>query len=329
MKHGGDLAEAIRRYGVPDDDWLDLSTGINAESYPFRPPHQASWSALPQMAALKGLLAAARRSYGAPDDAPILAAPGTQILIQLLPLVRPVRRVAIVGQTYSEHSACWQQHGAEVVFTEQLECPDGAEILVVVNPNNPDGRIWAPDRLQICRAEMAARGGLLIVDEAFADIAPEVSLAAQAGADGLIILRSFGKFFGLAGIRLGFALGHTDILSKLDSLLGPWAVSGIALEIGCQALDDLVWQQGARARCYQVSANLDDLLGGAGFQIVGGTALFRLVSHPEAHAIHDYLAKRGIWVRSFDDPPHWLRFGLPGDDAAFKRLSTALDECPY
>jgi cobalamin biosynthetic protein CobC len=329
MKHGGDLAEAIKRYGVPDDDWLDLSTGINAESYPFRPPRQESWSALPQMAALKGLLAAARRSYGAPDDAPILAAPGTQILIQLLPLVRPAKRVAIVGQTYSEHSACWQQHGARVIFTERLECPDGAEILVVVNPNNPTGRIWAPDRLQTCREEMAARGGLLIVDEAFADIAPEVSLSTQAGAEGLIILRSFGKFFGLAGIRLGFSLGQADILSKLDSLLGPWAVSGIALDIGCQALDDFGWQQGARTRCYQVSANLDDLLGGAGFQIIGGTALFRLVSHPEAHAIHDYLANRGIWVRSFDHPRDWLRFGLPGDDAAFKRLSTALDECPY
>ncbi len=329
MKHGGDLAEAIRRYGVPDDDWLDLSTGINPESYPFRSLHPVSWSALPQIGGLRALLAAARRSYAMPDDAPILAAPGTQILIQLLPLVHSAANVVIVGQTYSEHAKCWRRSGADVTFVEDLDCPAETDILVVVNPNNPDGRIRAPDRIEACRKELAARGGLLIVDEAFAELAPEVSVAPQAGAEGLVILRSFGKFFGLGGLRLGFALGPEVLLSKLDELLGPWAVSGIALEIGQQALDDLVWQQGARARCYQLSARLDDLLGGAGFKIVGGTALFRLVSHPEAQAIHDRLASKGIWVRRFDNAPAWLRFGLPGDETAFKRLGSALEAPLY
>ncbi len=324
MKHGGDLAEAIRRYGIPDEDWLDLSTGINPDSYPFRHLDQTCWSALPQSGSLRALLAAARRCYGAPDNAPILAAPGTQILIQLLPLIRPAKTVTVISTTYSEHALCWGQSGATVSFLDELSCSEGTEIVVAVNPNNPDGRIWTPERLRHCREEMAARGGLLIIDEAFADLAPEVSLAGEAGAEGLVIFRSFGKFFGLPGLRLGFALGPEDILGKLDGLLGPWAVSGIALEVGRQALDDVGWQQGARARCYELSAQLDEVLGAAGFQILGGTALFRLVAHRHAQGIHDRLARRGIWVRRFDNMPAWLRFGLPGDAAAIDRLAAAL-----
>ena len=153
MKHGGDLADAIRRYGIPDDDWLDLSTGINPESYPFRPLHPASWGGLPQSGHLRALLTVARRSYGAPKDAPILAAPGTQIVIQLLPLVQSARHVAIVGQTYSEHAQCWSRYGAKISLLEELECPPDADVVVIVNPNNPDGRIWAPERVQSCRKE--------------------------------------------------------------------------------------------------------------------------------------------------------------------------------
>jgi len=324
MKHGGDLAEAIRRYGIPDDDWLDLSTGINPQSYPIRNVHAASWTALPQTAALRTLLAAARRSYGASEDAPIFAAPGTQIIIQLLPIIHPASKVVIVATSYGEHSQCWEQSGASVTFADTLDEAADADVIVAVNPNNPDGRIWTPEKLLARREELAARGGLLIIDEAFADVAPEVSLAGQAGKDALVILRSFGKFFGLAGLRLGFALGPAGLLAKLDALLGPWAVSGLALDIGRQALADDSWQLSARAQCYQMSAAMDDLLSSCGLQLIGGTALFRLVAHGEAQAIHDHLAKNGIWTRRFAQTPERLRFGIPADDAGLERLATAL-----
>lgn len=324
MRHGGDLAGAVRRYGVPGSAWLDLSTGISPEAYPFRPPGAESWARLPQSAELGRLLAAARVAYGAPEGAPILAAPGTQILIQSLPLLRPASRVAIVGPTYSEHAICWRRAGAAISIIADLTPPDDAEIVVAVNPNNPDGRIWMPHQVLACAEALAARGGVLIMDEAFADIAPEVSVAGRTGTDGLVILRSFGKFFGLAGLRLGFALGPERLISELDALLGPWAVSGPAIEIGTQALADLGWQQGARARCYQRSARLDDLLGSAGFRVVGGTALYRLAEHEAAAAIHERLAARGVWVRNYGDAQEWLRFGLPGSEAAFEKLAEAL-----
>jgi cobalamin biosynthetic protein CobC len=324
MRHGGDLAGAISRYRVPANAWLDLSTGISPETYPFRQPTAESWARLPQSGELDRLLAAARRAYGAPKKAPILAAPGTQIIIQSLPALRPASRVAIVGPTYSEHAICWRRSGATISVIPDLTPPGDAEIVVAVNPNNPDGRIWMPHQVLACAETLAARGGLLVMDEAFADIAPEVSVAGRTGTEGLIILRSFGKFFGLAGLRLGFALGPERLMSELDALLGPWAVSGPAIEIGTQALADLGWQQGARARCYQRSARLDDLLGSAGFRIVGGTALYRLAEHEDAAGIHQRLAERGVWVRSYGDAKEWLRFGLPGSEAAFETLAKAL-----
>lgn len=324
MRHGGDLAGAIRRYGMPGKAWLDLSTGIGPQAYPFRPPTAESWHRLPQSAELHRLLGAARLAYGASEGAPIVAAPGTQILIQSLPLLRPAAHVAIVGPTYSEHAICWRRAGAKLSIIPDLLPPDDAEVVVAVNPNNPDGRIWSPRQVLACAEQLGKRGGLLVMDEAFADIAPEVSVAGRTGTEGLVILRSFGKFFGLAGLRLGFALGPERLIGELDALLGPWAVSGPAIEIGTQALGDLGWQQGARARYYQLSARLDDLLGSAGFRILGGTALYRLAEHEQAAAIHERLAERGVWVRNFGDALEWLRFGLPGSDAAFEKLADAL-----
>lgn len=324
MKHGGDLTEAANHYQVDEDDWLDLSTGINPMAYPFRLPSDAAWQKLPQARQLNALLLAARKAYRVPEAASVLAGPGSQILIQLLPRIRPASRVAIMGHTYSEHTICWRQAGASVSIVDRLACPADADVLVVVNPNNPDGRIWSPDQLLECAHSMEARGGLMILDEAFADVAPEVSLAPRTGIGSLLVLRSFGKFFGLAGIRLGFAVGPEQLLSQMDAQLGPWAVSGPAMEIGTAALADLSWQQGARARCYRLSAQLDDVLAGAGFNILGGTALFRLAAHAKAQAIHNTLARKGIWVRRFDDAPDRLRFGLPGDDVAFDRLAAAL-----
>ncbi len=197
MQHGGDLSEAAKRFGRARSDWLDLSTGIGPLPYPYEPPTAEAWRKLPQADALDALLTAARLAYKAESDAPIIAAPGTQSLIQMLPLACPSARVAIVGPTYSEHSSSWRRMGSEVLDLVDIDCPRDVKVVLVVSPNNPDGRSWSPDKIMDCAEAMAARGGFLIVDEAFADVAPEISAAPQAGAGGLIVLRSFGKFFGL------------------------------------------------------------------------------------------------------------------------------------
>lgn len=324
VPHGGDLASAEARWGRPAQGWLDLSTGINPMPYPIPAIDTAAWHRLPQHDWLRALLKAARSCYAAPVDAPIVAAPGTQILIQLLPRLRPGARVAILGPTYGEHAACWAAEGAAVATVGSLEEAAAAEVVVLVNPNNPDGRIVDSRRLLALADAMAVRGGLLVVDEAFAEVTPGASIAAEAGRPGLIILRSFGKFFGLAGIRLGFALGAAAEIDRLARLLGPWAVPGPAIEIGIAALSDRGWQDEMRGRLSADAARLTDLLTARGFADRGGTYLFRLVEHPEAARLWDRLGRAGILVRPFPDRPVLLRFGLPGDEAGFARLAAAL-----
>ncbi|MGO4724471.1 MULTISPECIES: threonine-phosphate decarboxylase CobD [unclassified Inquilinus] len=324
VPHGGDLAAAEARWGVPARGWLDLSTGINPVPYPIPAIDPAAWHRLPQHDRLRQLLAAARDAYGAPDTAPVVAAPGTQILIQLLPRLRPGARVAILGPTYGEHAACWAAEGADVTAVDSLDAAAAADVVVLVNPNNPDGRIVPSDRLLALADGLAARGGLLVVDEAFAEVAPQASVAAEAGRPGLLILRSFGKFFGLAGARLGFALGAVAEIDRLARLLGPWAVPGPAIEIGIAALSDRAWQGAARARLSADAAKLTATLEARGLRDRGGTDLFRLAGHPDAAGVWNRLGRAGILVRPFPDRPTLLRFGLPADAAGFERLAAAL-----
>jgi cobalamin biosynthetic protein CobC len=323
VPHGGDLAAAEARWGRPAEGWLDLSTGINPVPYPIPAIDPAAWQRLPQHDRLRQLLETARSCYGVPADAPVVAAPGTQILIQLLPRLRPRAKVAILGPTYGEHAACWAAEGAAVATVGSLEEAAAAEVVVLVNPNNPDGRIVDSGRLLALADTLAARGGLLVVDEAFAEVTPGASVASEAGHPGLLILRSFGKFFGLAGIRLGFALGAAAEIERLARWLGPWAVPGPAIEIGIAALSDR-WQDETRTRLLAAAKRLTDLLTAHGFADRGGTDLFRLVEHPQAAKVWDRLGRAGILVRPFPERPTLLRFGLPGDEADFARLAAAL-----
>jgi cobalamin biosynthetic protein CobC len=248
------------------------------------------------------------------DPATLVAAPGTQALIQLLPRFVPRGTVAIVGPTYEEHEACWSRHGHAVRIVPSLA---DADVVIAVNPNNPTGRLFPP-------SDLATVKGLLVVDESFIDFLPrEMSLAGDLPPR-TIVLRSFGKSYGLAGVRLGFAIASPDIAMQLRAELGPWAVSGPALEIGRLALNDGAWLRTARDRVVADSARLDDFLRGAGFEILGGTALFRLARHAAAPAFVQRLAREGIHVRAFAHAPDWLRFGLPGDDKVFGRLAKAL-----
>jgi cobalamin biosynthetic protein CobC len=314
IMHGGDLGEVMRRFPDAPKPWLDLSTGINPVPYPVGAPADETWSRLPSRDDERALLAAAAHRYGVHDEATIVAAPGTQALIQLLPRLLPRSRVAIVGPTYEEHQTCWRRAGHEVHIVPKLEDSD---VVVVVNPNNPTGRLYSP-------ADLARIAGFLVVDEAFIDFLPrEASFVSQLRRRA-VVLRSFGKTYGLAGMRLGFAITSPAMAPRIREELGPWAVPGPALEIGRRALSDDAWLSAARERLAADATRLDGLLRAAAFEIAGGTLLFRLARHPSAEAFVQRLGQHGIHVRAFANAADRLRFGLPGNDEAFRRLAAAL-----
>jgi cobalamin biosynthetic protein CobC len=326
MKHGGDLTQAMADFGGAFEAWLDLSTGINPWPWPVPaklPDHL--WQRLPAQADQQALLGAARRAYRVPDGVDIVAAPGTQALIQWLPHLAARGPVAIVGPTYGEHVASWRGAAHEVSMIGSLATlPDHAMHAVVVNPNNPDGRVIAQDELARVAAKLARRGGWLVIDEAFVDVEPGLSAATLCAELPVVILRSFGKFYGLAGLRLGFALAQPRIARRIADALGPWACSGPALQIGTAALRDDRWAMQTRVALATQAIRLDAVLGDAGFTSAGGTALYRLARHADAMRLHRLLAQQQIWCRSFDGANDLLRFGLPSDAAALARLAKAL-----
>jgi cobalamin biosynthetic protein CobC len=273
------------------------------------------------------LTTAARRTYGVPDGADLAFASGTQALIQLLPYLAVPGPVAIVGPTYNEHGSAWLNAGHAVIAVGSLDaCPQSAVHAVVVNPNNPDGRVTDRAALARVATQLKHRGGWLIVDEAFADIDPAISAVALCPDLPVLILRSFGKFYGLAGLRLGFAVGAPHMIGRVSAALGPWPCSGPALLIGAAALADRSWAERTRNALEQQARKLDEVLVTAGFRVTGGTPLFRLAGHPQALKLHAGLARRHIWCRSFDWADDLLRFGLPADSAGLDRLVVALSE---
>ncbi len=323
--HGGHLAAASQAYGIPVDDWLDLSTGINPVAWPVPALPAAVWQRLPYSSI--ELEAAARACYGSPAA---LAVHGSQAAIQLLPQLRPPGRIGIVSPTYAEHAFAWRQAGHQVlefgpadIETRLADC----DVLLLANPNNPTGECYPPARLLEWHAQLRARNGWLVVDEAFMDATPDQSLAAASDRPGLIVLRSVGKFFGLAGLRLGFVLAERGLLQAIAARSGPWPVSGPAQYLGQRALADRDWQAGMRQQLPQQAGRLRDLLQAAGLEPAGGTALFCFVLHAEAADIQAALAALGILVRLFPADASGrpgLRFGLPGTGTDWQRLAAGL-----
>lgn len=263
-------------------------------------------------------------AIGAPRESMVLA-PGSELLIRLLPAILGARRASILFPTYSDHARAWRAAGAKVTeSTDPLNDTAHADAVVLCNPNNPDGRIFPRDVLETARAQLARRGGWLIVDEAYADLDPPFSLAALGGSENLIILRSFGKFFGLAGVRLGGVLAPKHVREALSQFFGVWPVSGAALHIGSRAYSDLAWQQATRDRLKTARQRLDVLLEEAGPTLAGGCDLFRLVRTEDATGTWRKLAEAGIYVRRFDWSDHLIRIGLPADAAAEERLAATL-----
>jgi cobalamin biosynthesis protein CobC len=316
--HGGDIGAAVARFGGSEAEWIDLSTGINQMPYPLPDIPPAAWHCLPTRGAMDQLVAAARDAYG--SHAPLVPLAGAQAAIQMIPRLGGAGRAVVLAPTYNEYASALTAQGWEVREHNRLEALCGADLAVVVNPNNPDGRVHAPDDLIALSKEV----GLLIVDESFADPTPSISIASRAGTERFVVLRSFGTFYGLAGIRLGFALGPADIIRSLAELAGPWAVSGPALVAGAIALRDPSWAQSNRGRLARDAAALDALVAGAGWTLVGGTPLFRLFDTEDAAAAQAMLARRRIWSRTFPWSRRLIRLGIPAGDTQWQAVQETL-----
>jgi len=322
LEHGGRLRAAAKRFHIPLADWLDLSTGVNPAGWPVPAVPAEAWARLPEDG--DGLETAAAAYYGC---ASLLPVAGSQAAIQALPALRRPGRVGVIRPGYAEHAHAWRRAGHEVFGAAPETVAQGPasgpwDVLVAINPNNPTGHRFAPELLLAWHERLAARGGWLVVDEAFMDTTPEFSLAGFCPRPGLIVLRSLGKFFGLAGVRAGFVLAEPDLLERLAALLGPWAVAGPSRWVAREALADRRWQESARRRLPENARRLADLLTAGGLPPSGGCALFQWCRAPDAVRRHESLAHQGILPRLFDDPPG-LRFGLPGSETAWKRLEQA------
>lgn len=320
--HGGKLDAAIARYGGSRETWLDLSTGINPNAYPVPAVSMEAWTRLPDDGAETRLLEAARAYYGVPNKSLLVMANGTQAIIEQLPRLLEFDKVAIVSPTYGEHAHVWNRAGAHVVEVSDLQSvsPD-IPCVVIVNPNNPDCRVWERDQL----LQLAARHERVIVDEAFCDIQPEHSLVPDL-PDNVLVLKSVGKFFGLAGMRLGLAVCSADLAGRLQEMMGPWAVSGPALEIGAKAFSDADWIKFTRKQLAETSRLLAATLDEHGCEVAGVNPLFVFVKHDHARDLFEHLAQNHILVRPFDHMPDYLRFGLCKDNVELARLQKALAE---
>lgn len=305
--HGGGIDAAVAQYGGTRDGWLDLSTGINPVPYPLPKLADADWTDLPDKAAQTALTDAARDFWNVPDDAEILAAPGASALIARIPALAAAGNVDIPKPTYNEHAAAFEAQGWKVTDTTP-------SARVLVHPNNPTGKLWGAGDLT---------APLTVIDESFCDVTPDQTLIHEAAKAGRVVLKSFGKFWGLAGARLGFAIGDPALITKLADFTGPWAVSGPALRIGASALQDHDWAETTRARLSKDAARLDALLTAKGASLFGGTTLFRLYEVDDAAAWQDRLAQSHVWSRIFPYSNNYLRLGLPAPDR-WDQLEAAL-----
>lgn len=321
LEHGGCIRAAAKRYSIPLSNWVDLSTGVNPNGWPVPDLNADIWNRLPESD--DGLLKAASNYYGTRQ---LLEVAGSQAVIQLLPLLREPCRVAIISPCYAEHERAWRNAGHQILLLKSDEIEqklDELDVVLVVNPNNPTGELLPLKRLNGWYEKLSKKGGWLVVDEAFMDATETESLVREVIPAGLIILRSVGKFFGLAGARVGFLLGETLLLNSVKERLGPWTVCGPSREVVRQALEDRHWQIENRQRLLMSSQRLERLLSCYGLSPQGGCALFKQIESEWATAIFETLAKEGVLVRLFKEQRR-VRFGLPKNEADWRQLEKGL-----
>lgn len=331
--HGGRLGVARSLFPDVPQPWVDLSTGINPSPYPAPRASARERNRLPEPTELLRLEAVAAAAFGVDDPARVVATPGTESALRLLPYLLKSTSAVIAGPTYGSHSDAWTRAGIEtnVVTDAELQARAHANtVMTVVNPNNPDGRVLGREQLQSLHDAVQVDGAL-IVDEAFADLEPQHSVAGLAGTERaarMTVLRSFGKFYGLAGVRLGFVIASSATATRLRQLLGDWPVSADALRAGLAAYADDAWAERTRRRLQRSAQRLDKLLVAGGMTIVGGTSLYRLASAPNARARFTQLISLGILARPFEHDSSLLRFGLPQAASDWRRVADALKATP-
>lgn len=310
--HGGGLDAAIAQFGGARADWIDLSTGINPNPYPLPEIPMRFWQALPDSGDQAALKSAARSFWNIPMGADIAAASGVSALIAALPRLSPATTVGIAQPTYNEHAASFSAFGWDVQAS-------ASGTNVYVHPNNPDGRLWSRDT--ICENHKT----LTIIDESFCDIAPEHSHIKLASQKGYVVLKGLGKFWGLAGLRLGFAAAHPETIAQLEQMLGPWAISGPAQHIGATALNDKEWAAATRRTLAKDAERLDQIMTSAGATSPCGTTLFRSYHVENAQNWFNKLAQNHILSRIFPYSDTMIRLGLPGSPTAWSRLGKGLE----
>ena len=340
LQHGGKIQQAALKFGMPPEQWLDLSTGINPLGWKVPPIPDSHWLRLPEDE--DGLVEAASSYYGVGNLLPVA---GSQAAIQVLSRLTENSRVAVLSPTYSEHAHAWgfvykkqkkrvyynpPRHRVEAVSLRVLENTiELYDVVIVVNPNNPTGQVLTKERLSDWRKRLAVasqakgRERWLVVDEAFMDSTPEDSIVSQTGEPGLIVLRSLGKFFGLAGVRVGFMFGWPELLESASQLLGPWQITGPSRLVARQALLDRQWQDETRKQLLLRGERLHDLLGSNGLHSSGGTSLFQWMKVPRSKELFNNFAKHGVLIRHFSNPGG-IRFGLPGTEPEWQRLENTL-----
>ncbi|NQY27371.1 MAG: threonine-phosphate decarboxylase [Piscirickettsiaceae bacterium] len=322
LEHGGRLNQVARQYGIAVADFMDLSTGINPNGWPVPQDLPSDlWSRLPQDD--DGLIAVARDYYQCDS---LLAVAGSQAAIQMLPLLRSHSKVGVLSPAYAEHEHAWTKAGHEIV-TVDADCISDQlsqfDVLILINPNNPTGQCFSPQQLLDWHQQLARTGGWLIVDEAFIDTDATQSLSQHCPRYGLIVLRSVGKFFGLAGLRTGFVFAENRILTALSEQLGPWPIASVSRYVTQLALADKAWQTDAKVQLKQQSQRLATLLTCSGLTPSGSSSLFQWIKSRDAESLHQQLAQQGIFTRLFLQPQS-LRFGLPKSEQDWQRLNIVL-----
>ena len=315
LVHGGQLLTVAQQYNRPLEQWLDLSTGIAPFSYPINDIPAKYWQDLPQVN--DELIAAAKCYY---QTEHCLPCHGSQAVIERLPKFwlekyPQAQTVYLPKVGYKEHQKAWLQAGFSATFYQD-DLPKEIEnnsVIVVINPNNPSGKLFNKEELLQCYQRVQLANGLMIVDEAFMDVVePNQSLTPHIEDDHLIILRSFGKFFGLAGLRIGFVCASERWLKVMSASFGPWHVNGPAQYVALQALQDNHWQAQQRHKLQQQMIKLRQLLQKQLSADLVGCLLFVTAYVNNAEQVYSKLCQQGVYVRLTDEK-HSLRFGIATD----------------
>lgn len=326
--HGGDIGTASKCFGVPREKWIDLSTGISPLHYPavdisieylIRMPYQQD-----------SFRSAVRGYYGQHD---FLATNGSQQTIASLPKCLKNLPIVLPDIGYQEHAEAWRQHGAELVYYPSQNADDAKKViekwlasgdefhLLVINPNNPTCITFSPETLKYWSSQLAGDAAL-IVDEAFADLCPEQSVLGANFEANMVVLRSFGKFFGLPGLRLGFVFADQSLLYEIKAYIGVWDVSGPAQEIATRAFLDTQWQADARQRYLDLSRDNQNLWQGLFNQLreQGGDVLEAhqllfstyTLEDKKAKRLFEVFAQQGVLLRliQIDKGHSLIRIGL-------------------